>query len=202
MNSLLFNFARRSILIPLVVTLLALAASFVAMPRLVASSNNETPVVANRVDVADYKLTDFDSFKSLEKETYIGNISIENLNINSAVVYGSGDELDALIMKKGSTEPWSTGSMVVTGTNTKSQFNYLHSAQIGDGVNLEVYKHSTYRYKISGIKYGVEENDLKSYFKNNTLVLCLPYTNFYSVDQDNLYTVYTADLVNGGDTVD
>ncbi|MGN0523480.1 MAG: sortase domain-bontaining protein [Eubacterium sp.] len=202
MNSLLFNFARRSILVPLVVTLLAVSITCVLMPKLAASSNKDTPVTANEIDVAQYSLTDYNSFSELEDDTYIGNISVPKVNINCAVIYNSNTEIDALNMISSSTEPWGNGAMVVTGTNTKSQLNYLHRANIGDEIDFEPYKHSYYQYKISDIIYGVDEDSLESCLKENTLVLCLPYTDFYDADDENLYTVYIADLVNGGDKLE
>lgn len=201
-TSLVFNFIKRVFIIPVAITLVAVALVCTFVPKFVDYSDKLIVETSADVDISNYKLTDFNRFKDIDNGTYIGTLTVPDVKINCAVVYNSDSQPNALNMIKGSAEPWNSGGMVIKGTNQKSQLNRLHNANVGDFVEFDPYKNDTCKYVIKQIKYGVEETNLTKYIKKNSLVLCLPYTNFYNGNEQNFYTVYIAELYNGGDVVE
>ena len=98
-------------------------------------------------------------------------------------------------LTKASSEPWNGGCAVVFGSNTKSQFNSLHSAKIGDTVDFEFFSHDIYSYKITQIIHNQTEKDIKKIGGKNTLVMCLSYNDFSNSGNSYFYTVYVAEQV-------
>lgn len=199
MNKLKSEYIKKAVIIPLLVlAVLILAATFI-VPKFIDSLPVGTDKVhaVTQYNVEEYDLfpTEYSKFDELAHNRFVGWLSSEDVALGCAVTYDSENEdSKASSLIKGSTEPWNDGCVMIIGKNTDNEFRNLHKAKIGDEVEVELYKNSTYKYQISDIEYTVSHDEIKNYKNKNSLIMCLPYKNF-DKNGEYYYTVFVADLI-------
>lgn len=194
MNSLFFNFIKRAFLVPAAFALVVIAVINTVVPKLVSASNVTPTISVAGVDISKYPLSEYDSFSKLEKGDYVATISSEEIGLNCAAVYNDLDQTEAVSLQKNSNEPWNDGCVAFEGKNLTTQFKYLHNAVAGTKITVDFYRNSTCFYTINKINYNAHKKDIKNYMAENTLVMAVPYVDFESSDDEQLYIVYTAEL--------
>lgn len=194
MTSLNLNFIKRAFIVPIIATVIVIAAIFVIAPKM-AESTQSTVSSVSKIDLSGYSLVEYDSFDELEPGAYIGSISSDAFDINAAVTYSLDSTKSSVLLNDMSSEPWNNGCIILNGSNTSSQFKNLHHAEIGDEVVVDFYSNNNYTYKITDISYGNAEDDIASFKQNNTLIMCLPYNNFDDLGNSYYYAVYVAEKV-------
>lgn len=197
MRTLLVNFIRRAIVVPLVAAVLAAAFLIFVGPRAIAKSSvpvAETAVIES-VDLTGYALRSYDTFKQLKSGDFVATIKCEKIAFGEkAVVYDSSEKSN-IVMHKLSTEPWNNGGVMFIGANTSEQFKDLHNAKAGDKFVVSFYDNETYTYKLKKIIPSADAKELTSYIKDNTLVLCLQYNDFKDLGNKYFYQVFIAERV-------
>ncbi|MFR5875190.1 MAG: sortase domain-bontaining protein [Eubacterium sp.] len=194
MTGLSFNFIKRAFIVPIIVTVIVIAMTFIAAPRM-AASTQITESSTSKIDLSGYSLVEYDRFKDLEPGAYIGSFSCDAIGINAAITYSEDISKSSILLSDKSIEPWNNGCVILKGSNTSAQFKNLHKAEIGDEVNVDFYSNNSYTYKIADITYGNTEDDISSFKQSNTLIMCLPYNNFDDLGNSYYYAVYFAEKV-------
>lgn len=195
MNSLILNFIKRAVIVPVIVTALCVCGVRFIAPKLVESSNQVSAVTSESVDASIYNLVKYNNFNDLKKNDYVATVTCETVGMSCAAVFNCEDEPKAVDVDASSTEPWNDGTVVLVGENTASQFNKLHKANLGDEVVVEFYKHDKYTYKISKIEHSYSRENIQNSMKYKGLLLCCAYNDFSDLENSKLYTVYFAEKV-------
>ncbi len=195
MLSLVLNFLKRALIVPLALLLIAVAAVSAFLPRLNLAS---VPTAQGReINLSSYTLVNYKAFDSLGEDNYVGKLTSEDFDLGEIAVLKSSDNSTGVRMLKSSKEPWNGGGVILVGKNIFNQFKLLHNAKKGDTVTFEFYNNDSYNYKISKIVPNVRAKELNSYLKDNLLVMCVPYNDFGNLGDSYLYTVYVAQKVEG-----
>ena len=199
MRALAFNFVRRAIIVPVVVTALLLAVLMYMAPRQIAqSAANVNTVYAGGVSLASFNTVDYDSFSALTEDAFVGTLSCEALEMPAVAVLNGTQNNANIGMAENSAEPWGSNSgILLIGMNTVNQLKYLHSAAVGNEFTFSFYGNGNYRYAVERVVPNCAEDDLDAYCEEGTLVLCLPYNDVSSEDAPALYLVCVAREVQG-----
>ncbi len=192
MASLLFNFFKRAIIVPVVVTAIVIGAIYLYVPSLITDGQSRATEETAAVDLSQFSVKEYNSFRELKSGDYIGTVSCSSVELGETpVVYIANNE-KAVYAINGSAEPWNGGSMVIIGNDVYSQFAKLYNSEKGDYVSLKFYSGNTYDYKIEKKVTGVTENELKNYLVDGQLVLAVPYNDFSNLGNSFFYTLYVA----------
>lgn len=194
MKPLFFNFIKRFILVPVLLTVIVVIVVGIKLPSVVADSQNVTVITSPVVDTDKYNLVSYKSFKDLKSGDYVATVFCEELQINCAACFDSSAELHAAEVLKQSKEPWNKGNVAIVGDNLTTQFKYLHNAGIGTEIVVDYYHNETCTYSIKKIVDVSNIEDVIEYLKQYNLVLCIPYVDFDSPTGSMLYHVYLAEL--------
>lgn len=195
MNSLTFNFIKRAIIVPVIITALCICGIRLVAPRLVESSNQQAALTSESVNASIYNLVKYNDFKDLKNHDYVATVKCEKIAMNCAALFAAHDEPQAVELNAKSSEPWNDGHLAFIGENTSAQFNKLHHADIGDEIEIEFYKHDKYTYKISKIEHSYSRDKIENSINKSDLLLCCAYNDFSDMDNSKLYTVYFADEI-------
>lgn len=194
MRSLIFNFIKRSVLVPVVVTAAVLALLLTLGGRAATASQAKlTPAAAAAPDLSGYSSSLYDSFEQLTDGALIGTLSGLDGALSDKVVCYQPTDRSQLAMAEGSTAPWNGGAMLITGTDTENQLAAMHRAKVGSDLTLTVIGRDTYPYTVTRIDAGVTEENLASYLQENTLVVAFPYKNLAVGSNADLYIVCIAE---------
>ena len=191
MNSLIANFIKRAIIVPVILTALVIAGISFIVPKYISAS--QTPQTSS-VEQLRYEKVDYETFSELKANETIGYMSSTDFDFSSNVIFNSNKAKHSSLSKD-SKEPWNGGCVVVYGMNTKTQFNSLHKAEKGYKIDFEFYGKDKYTYKITDIIPNQTSEDIKKLKKDNALLLCLSYNDFSDLGNSYLYTVYVAEMV-------
>ena len=194
MKPLVWKFAKRIIIIPLVLTAMSIAIVSINVTPKVNASIKSVQITEPVVDISEYNLVKYKKFSELSKGDYAATITVESVSIKCAVCYDSSEEADAVCLVKQSKEPWNNGSVALIGDNEARSFKRLHNAVVGTDIEIDFYKNPTCNYKVTAISYNCSEKDIYKKLKENNLVICVPYYDFESTDGSLLYTIYEAEL--------
>ena len=195
MASLLFNFFKRAIIVPVVVTALVIGSIYAFSPTFITEGTQRTVSTGENIDLSDYKVKEYSSFKQLKPGDYIGTVSCKSVDLGETpIVYISKNE-KAVYAIDGSVEPWNGGSILIIGNDVYSQFLKLYNSEKGDKVSVNFYSGDTYNYKIEKKVAGVTESELKNYIKDGKLVLAVPYNDFSNLGTSFFYFLYIAGRV-------
>ena len=192
MNSLVFNFIKKGIIIPLAITALFIAGIAVVAPEL--GKRYQTTYPAQVSQQLEYEKIDYDLFKDLKSDDTIGYMSSDDISLSSNILFNTQKANYASLSKK-SSEPWNNGCVIVFGNNVISQFKSLHNAGIGNKIDFEIYGHDKYTYKITKIVHNQTQEDIEAFKQDNTLIMCLSYNDFSNLGNSYFYTLYIAELV-------
>ncbi len=193
MGSLIFNFFKRALLVPAIVTGIIFAALLAYLPAISASSDNLQPNEVNgSPDLSSYSSKQYSEFSELKSEDLIGTIACEAAGLGETPVLYNSQKNTNLSLLKSSSEPWNNGSVVVYGENRGNQFSPLHRAEVGDVVDFSFYSNNSYEYEIEEIKTGLSYGEISSFSGDNTLVLAYSYNDFSDLGNSYLYTVFIA----------
>lgn len=192
MGSLVFNFIKRALIVPAVVTGIILSAFLFYFNTWTENSlkklETQTP---QTLDLSGYPSMNYDSFADLQSGALAGTIQSSEMGLNETAVLYNVTDGSEVSLSKSSAEPWNNGGMIVIGQNTEEQFKSLHNADKGQSVTVSLTGKDAYQYTITDIKIGMAEKDITSYYAENTLVMALPYKNL--ADDGKLYTLYIAE---------
>ncbi len=191
MLSIIFNLVKRAIIIPAVVLAVAIAGLTFLMPRLSFVSER----TEKEFDISSYNPVQYDEFSTLSEEAFVGFLSTEDFEFRQIPVLYNSDTGAGVSLYDISKEPWNGGGLILTGKNTYNQFRLLHNARVGDKISFDFYDNASFDYKISKIIPNVRGDELTSYYKDKTLVMCLPYNDFSNLGDLYYYTVYIAKQV-------
>ena len=192
MASLLFNFFKRAIVVPVVVTALVIGAIYALAPKFINETSTRVVSGNQTINLSEYHVKEYSSFKDLKSGGYIGKVSCENVDLGETpVVYLSQNE-KAVYAVQGSEEPWNGGSILIIGNDVYSQFAKLYNSEKGDKVKLEFYSNDTYNYRIEKKVTGVKESEFKDYLRDEKLILAVPYNDFSNLGNSYFYTLYVA----------
>lgn len=197
MNSLLVNFIKRAIIVPLIAAIITTAVLIFAGPRMIAKTSvsvGEVPS-SQSLDLTGYSLKSYNTFKQLKSDDLVATIKCEKIGLNEkAVVYDSSEKSN-IVMNKASVEPWNGGGVLFVGANTSEQFKSLHNAEVGAKFTVSFYDNETYTYKLKKIIPSAQAKELTSFIEDNRLVLCLQYNDFKDLGNSYYYQVFIAERV-------
>ena len=192
MGSLIFNFIKRAVVVPILVTAVVIAAIMFFVPDKVAQSNTTAAVSIAEINLNDYSVKDYKKLSELRSDDYVGSIECADIALpKKALVFDAESKNDISVIK-GSVEPWNKGGMVIVGANTVNQFNSLHNVRKGDIFKVEFYGNKTYSYTVKKIVTGARQKELGSYLSEKTIAVAVPYNDFSDINGDSFYTVYIA----------
>ena len=192
MASLLLNFFKRAIIVPVIVTALVIGAIYAVTPHFITERKSRTSSLNDRIDLSLYSVKEYDSFKELRAGDYIGDLSCESVDLGRTAIVYKSQVNNAVYAIDGSKEPWNGGSMLIVGNDVYSQFAKLYNSKKGDKISLEFYSRETYTYKIENKVVGVTDAELKGYLTDGKLVLAVPYNDFSNLGSSFFYTLYIA----------
>ena len=192
MASLLFNFFKRAIVVPVVVTAIVIGIIYAFAPKFINEEKNRVPASNETVNLSEYDVKDYNNFDELKHGGYIGKISCKSVDIGELPVVYARQTKKAVYAIESSSEPWNGGGMLIIGYDTFEQFAKLYNSEKGDKVTLEFYSKDTYNYKIESKVTGVRENELKNFIEEDKLILAVPYNDFSNLGNSYFYTLYVA----------
>lgn len=194
MGSLIFNFIKRALIVPTVITVLVIVAAFSYLnPAAAASQAKLEPKTAQELDLSGYTSSLYESFSELQEGDFIGTLSGEDFGLfETAVCYNTDSRLNVSVAEA-STTPWETGALLLVGSDTATQLNALHNAVIGDVLTLDITGKGVYTYTITRIDTAVSQEQLDDYYTDGTLAVAMPYKNFSSVTAEDDYIVFSAE---------
>lgn len=192
MASLLLNFIKRAIIIPIAVTVIVIGVIYSAVPRFISEGQTRTSSLNDRIDLSLYNVKEYNSFKELNAGDYIGDLRCENIDLGSTAVVYKTESDNAVYASGVSKEPWSGGSMLIIGSDNSSQFGKFYNSKKGDKISLEFYSKETYKYKIEKKVVGVTDSELNGYVKDGKLIIAVPYNDFSNLGSSFFYTLYIA----------
>ena len=192
MASLLLNFIKRAIIIPIAVTVIVIGVIYSAVPRFISEGQTRTSSLNDRIDLSLYNVKEYNSFKELNAGDYIGDLRCENIDLGSTAVVYKTESDNAVYASGVSKEPWSSGSMLIIGNDNSSQFGKFYNSKKGDKISLEFYSKETYKYKIEKKVVGVTDSELNGYVKDGKLIIAVPYNDFSNLGSSFFYTLYIA----------
>ncbi len=198
MNSLVFNFIKRAVIVPVVCAALAAAVLIFAGPRAVAKTaavGNKTSNTVKTLDITAFSAKSYEGFSELKSGDFIGSVSSEDIGFGEKAISYHAAEDGSIIMSKASKEPWNGGSLLLIGANTSDSFKPLHRCQIGDTFKVSFYNKDVYTYRLTKILPCEEEKKLSSHLGENRLLLCLQYYDFTNLGNDYFYQVFVAEMV-------
>ncbi|MBR3149700.1 MAG: hypothetical protein IKF64_05970 [Eubacterium sp.] len=183
MKIMTYNFLRRAVIIPLIITAVFLVGMFIVVK---AAPKDEIEVTQNAVT---YRTQEFTKLSDLDGGAYVGKIKYADYaaDITYAESYSN-----SLFAAEGSTEPWNNGTFILEGTGAQNQLGAFRGAKVGDAVTLEIYSNDSYDYKITNIEYGFTRDDISKLKADGTLFICRSYYDLASGGEKKLYAVYTA----------
>ncbi len=192
MASLLFNFFKRAIIVPVIVTAIVLGAIYMIVPKYVNEEQTRPVSVNERIDLSQYSVKEYNSFKQLKAGDYVGAISCENIDLGKTAVLYLSENDNGVYVDSPSAEPWNGGSVVIIGNDVNRQFGKFYNSKNGDKIELEFYSGDTYTYKIQKKVVGVTKKDISKYMNGESLILAVPYNDFSNLDGSFFYTLYIA----------
>lgn len=193
MRSLVFNFIKRFLLVPAVITAIAIV---VLVPYLNknadASQNILKQSTSAAPDLSAYSSSAYESFSELNEGDFVGTLSGQEFGLNeTAVCYEPGSNAQ-LSLKESSTAPWDGGAILLVGLDTANQLRAMHRAVIGSELELNLAGKDIYRYTINRVDAGVTNEQLSTYYTNGTLAVAMPYKNLSGVTAEDYYLVFSA----------
>ncbi len=192
MASLLFNFFKRAIIVPVIVTAIVIGALYMAIPKYVNEGQARPTSVNERIDLSQYSVKEYNSFSQLKAGDYVGTIRCDNIDLgNTAVLYLSEND-NGVYVESGSSEPWNGGSVLIIGNDINNQFGKFYNSEKGDKIELEFYSRDTYTYKIQNKAVGVTKKEINNYLGDGRLVLAVPFNDFSNLGGSFFYTLYIA----------
>ena len=198
MGSLLLNFTKRAVIIPLIITGLIIAAVTFIAPSAIKKSEARFEGASNvaGVDLSKYSTRHYQKFSELSEDDLAGIISSDDIEIpEAAVLYDSHNILNVWLSAQ-SKEPWNNGGgIIIRGSNVSNQLKGIYSAKEGNRITVDFLSNGKYEYEISKVYSGVSEDEIEGYSVDNSLVIAMPYNYFTDSDNSYLYFVYVAKLV-------
>ncbi|MBE6720559.1 MAG: hypothetical protein E7571_07925 [Ruminococcaceae bacterium] len=188
MDSLIFSFIKRAVIVPSIITAVVIGC-LLGASRL--APQQQSTVLSDVV----YQQKAFDSFGSLIEGDYVGKITCGS-DFAADITFGESVS-GSLVLDTDSTEPWKNGRAIVVGTGAANQLGTLRHLKAGDSVTLEVYSNSGYTYKITSVKSGLTFGETKKIKAD--LLICRSYNDFSDLAFSKLYTVYCGDEVKEGE---
>ena len=194
MGLLVFNFIKRSLLVPALVTALVIGGLTLYGNRAASASQSKlTPTTATEeLDLSGYSSSLYDSFAELNNGDLIGTISSDAIGLAPAVICYHLDNRSEVSMAEGSTAPWESGAMLLIGADTARQLRAMHNAVTGSELTLDISGKETYQYTVTQIDTGVTEAQLENYLIDGTLAVAIPYKNLSGATAPDYYIVYSA----------
>ena len=184
MNSMVFSFIKRAVIVPLLLAAVSVAGLFLFVtytPDFDKPGADDGSVV--------FQTKDFDKLSELSEGDYVGKLTHSE---NALEITYAESVSTSLVAEKNSSEPWSNGTVIITGTSAAAQLGDFRSAKKGDCVSLEVYSKGRFEYKITDIKTGLTLSDLQKIKSDKALLLCRSYNDFSTEGSAKLYAVYVA----------
>lgn len=196
MGSLLLNFFKRAVLVPAIVCgCFLLIVSFVISPAVEKSEQLRNSVKPQKiVNLSQFSAGEFQDFSQLQPEDYICTVTADTLPLEETVVLFNSESWDAAWMMPGSTEPWNHGCVMLRGWNTKTEWKGLYGAKKGDVLTLKFLTNGEYRYTIQKIIPYQREETIANYAHKDTLLIALPYNDFFDLGHRQFFVVYVAHL--------
>lgn len=197
MTSLLFNFIKRAILYPLIVTVLVCLGISFAISSQVQSSVSSASVKSAEVSIYDYSPKEYSAFSELKQGKYA--LTITHKNVQSAVLYDNveaqTDISNLYYLHPSSTEPWNHGCVKVM-SDSWYQMNKAFDIKIGDTIEGDFY-HSddnesditVYKYKVKRIMNSKSAKSITKFDKADSLLICTSYENLADKNQKMYYVI-------------
>ena len=193
MGSLVFNFFKRSLLVPAAVTVATIALLMTLLNSAAAASQAKlTPQEPAKQELSGYSSSLYESFTDLKDGDLIGTIAGEEIGLYPTVVCYNLDNRLHVSMTEGSTAPWEGGAMLLIGTDNVAQLKALHNAKAGSTLTLEFTGKDTYTYTVEHIDACVTAAQLADYYTDGVMAVAIPYKNLSSVTADDCYLVFSA----------
>ena len=137
-------------------------------------------------------VSDFDKLTQLDEGMYVGEVVYGDFTADLTYVESYSD---SLVVDEASSEPWSKGSVIITGSSATNQLAEFRNAKIGDDIDLKFYSKGKFTYRITDISYGLSMKEISELNKDNTLMICRSYYGFSTGNESKLFAVYTAEQV-------
>ena len=194
MTSLLLNFFRRAVIVPIVLTVVAALGVYFVAPKLVNTKAEEAVASEDAViDLSSYDTREYKSFSQLTEGEYVGTIECPNIGLGKTAVVYQTDKTNFIYTSSDSKEPWNNnGGAAILTTDTKSDLSKFYNAEKGDKITVDYYSNGEYTYKLDKKITGLTQKDIKNYIKPSTLVICVPYNDFTDLTYSYFYTIYIA----------
>ena len=193
MGSLIFNFLKRAVIVPAVITGIVLAVFLMRMPSQIASSKERfVQTEASDISLSDFSTVSFTAFSQLTDGDYVGTVKCDSIGMaERPIVYNTLNKA-FIYLDARSTEPWDNGCVILWGENNAAQLLNLHSAKIADTFEVSFYENESRSYSLQKIVTNVTEDEIYDYSEADTLLLILPYNDFSALGESRLYTIYIA----------
>lgn len=197
MTSLSFNFIKRAILYPLIVTALVCSVISFALSRQVQSSVSSASVKTAEVNIYDYSPKEYSAFSELKEGKYA--LTIIRKDVQSVVLYDNVEEQSDIsnlyYLHPSSTEPWNNGCVKVM-SDSWYQMNKILDIKIGDTIEGDFY-HSddnesdttVYKYKVKKIMNSKSAKSITNFDQADSLLICTSYENLADKNQKLYYVV-------------
>lgn len=193
MTSLLFNFFKRAIIVPIILTIIASVGIYVVTPGLINRGGEGKAASDDSViDLSSYDTRDYKTFSQLKEGEYVGTIECSNIGLNKTAVVYQTDKSNSIFASGDSKEPWNNGGTAIVTTDTKSELSKFYNAEKGDKITVDFFSNGEYTYKLDKKVICQTEKDIKNYIKPSTLVICVPYNDFTNLSYSYYYTIYIA----------
>ena len=197
MTSLMFNFVKRAIIIPILLLVIVVVCIYLVVPRMLNTANaapsTETVEDADIVDLSySYDTVEYDSFNKLGQGNYVGTIECANVGMSKIAIVYDDDQKNAVSTFTGSREPWKNGSIAIITNDISSDLSKIYNAEKGDEIKVDFFSNNEYTYTLEKKVIGKTEKDIKSYMNGTDLVICVPYNNFSDLSNSFYYTIYIA----------
>lgn len=192
MTSLLLNFLRRAILVPVLLTAVVIFSVYTVVPKYVYSGNKDEVETESVVDLSSYNTKDYASFKNLKSGDYVGTVECPSVGMNKTPIIFSEERKGVASLCKDSKDPWNKGAFAIATNDTKCEIGKLYNSKIGDEITVEFYSKGEYTYKLEKVIVGKTKKDINSYIKDSKLVICVPFNDFSDLNNSYYYTFYIA----------
>lgn len=197
MTSLLFNFIKRAIIYPLIVTALVCLLISFTMSKQADTSDSSVSVKTVEVSMDDYSPKEYNEFSQLKQGKYA--LTITHGSVQSAVLYDNVEEQNDIsnlfYLNPSSTEPWNNGCVKVM-SDSWYQMNKALDIKIGDTIDGDFYhsddnEHDTtvYKYKVKSIMNSKTAKAITKFDDADTLLICTSYENLADKNQKTYYVV-------------
>ncbi len=197
MTSLFFNFVKRAIVYPLIVTVLVCLVMSFTVSRQAQSSESVSSVNTAEVNMDDYSPKEYSEFSELKQGKYA--LTVSHGDVQSAVLYDNVEEQNDIsnlfYLHPSSTEPWNNGCVKVM-SESWYQMNKALDIKLGDIIEGDFY-HSddnesdttVYKYKVKRIMNSKTATSITKFDEADTLLICTAYENLADKNQRTYYVV-------------